>query len=140
MPKTGGFPFLPTPHGSHTIPHRQVLNALLSVDTAGCALRGLPERPGNQHTVYVRINRWAKRGVPERVWREPRRDQGAARPLEALPLDSTTIRPHAAGSGTSRNRGQTIGRSRGWADDQAARPGRERAHALDAGAQSQQGG
>ncbi|MCY4391974.1 MAG: transposase, partial [Chloroflexi bacterium] len=55
-------PLLPKPRGSLTIPHRQALNALLYVAKEGCTWRGLPERFGNWHTVYVRVNRWARRG------------------------------------------------------------------------------
>ena len=58
---------LPKPRGSLSIPHRQALNALLYVAKEGCTWRGLPEQFGNWHTVYVRLNRWAKRGVLEQV-------------------------------------------------------------------------
>ena len=71
----------------------------------GCTWRGLPTDFGNWHTIYVRINRWAKRGVLKRVWWELQRDQEAARHLEVLSLDSTIIKLHAAGSGAPRKRG-----------------------------------
>jgi alpha-ketoglutarate-dependent taurine dioxygenase len=29
----------------------------------GCEWRGLPKRFGNGHTIYTRMNRWAKAGV-----------------------------------------------------------------------------
>ena len=106
-------PLLPKPRGSLTIPHRQALNALLYVGKEGCTWRGLPPRFGNWHTVYVRVNRWAKRGVLERVWRELQGDQGAARHLEALSLDSTIIKLHAAGSGAPRKRGGKRSAARG---------------------------
>ena len=32
------------------------------------ALRGLPARFGNWHTVYTRMNRWSKKGVLDRVF------------------------------------------------------------------------
>ena len=82
---------LPRPRGSLLIPHRQALNALLYVAKEGCTWRGLPAHFGNWHTVYVRLNRWAKRGVLERVFGELQRDQMAPH-LEVLSLDSTIIK------------------------------------------------
>ena len=98
-------PLLPRPRGSLLIPHRQALNALLYVAKEGCTWRGLPAHFGNWHTVYVRLNRWAKRGVLERVFGELQRDQMASRHLVALSLDSTIIKLHADGSGARRKRG-----------------------------------
>ena len=98
-------PLLPKPRGSLNIPHRQALNALLYVAKEGCTWRGLPERFGNWHTVYVRVNRWAKRGVLERVFAELQGDQLQSLDLEALSLDSTIIKLHADGSGALRKRG-----------------------------------
>ena len=104
---------LPKPRGSLGIPHRQALNALLYVAKEGCTWRGLPEQFGNWHTVYVRLNRWAKRGVLERVLSELQHDQVEALTLERLSLDSTIIKLHAHGSGAQKKRPQAIGRSRG---------------------------
>ena len=83
-------PLLPKPRGSLSIPHRQALNALLYIAKEGCSWRALPERFGNWHTVYVRLNRWAKRGVLERVLGELQRDHVGSLTLETLSLDSTT--------------------------------------------------
>jgi len=41
----------------------QLLNALLYVAEQGCKWRSLPERYGNWHTIYTRMNRWSKGGV-----------------------------------------------------------------------------
>ena len=98
-------PMLPKPRGSLNIPHRQALNALLYVAKEGCTWRGLPEHFGNWHTVYVRVNRWAKRGVLERVFGELQRDQLESLDLEALSLDSTIIKLHADASGALRKGG-----------------------------------
>lgn len=51
----------------------------------------LPERFGYWHTVYVRVNRWAKRGVLERVFAELQRDQSQSLDLDVLSLDSTIL-------------------------------------------------
>lgn len=98
-------PLLPTPRGSYRIPHRQVLNALLFVAKEGGTWRCLPERFGNWHTIYVRLNRWAKRGVLERVFEELQRDRLESLTLDALSLDSTIIKLHADGSGARRKGG-----------------------------------
>ncbi len=55
-------PHLPTPRGNARLDNRQVLNAILYVAEHGCKWRGLPKRFGNWHTVYTRMNRWAKMG------------------------------------------------------------------------------
>ncbi len=98
-------PLLPKPRGSLSIPHRQALNALLYVAKERCTWRGLPERFGNWHTVYMRLNRWAKRGVLERLLSELQHDCLEGLTLDTLSLDSTIIRLHADGSGALRKRG-----------------------------------
>ena len=98
-------PLLPTPRGSLQIPPRQVLNALLYVAKEGCTWRGLPAEFGNWHTIYVRLNRWAKQGVLARVFAELQRDQLASRDLDVLSLDSTIIQLHADGSGARQKGG-----------------------------------
>ncbi len=53
-------PLLPPPSNHLKIPHRQMLDAWLYVLYQGCTWRGLPREVGNWHTIYVRLNRWAK--------------------------------------------------------------------------------
>ncbi|OLI65196.1 transposase, partial [Xanthomonas oryzae] len=48
---------LPLQRGNVSMTNLQVVNALLYVAEHGCKWRGLPERFGNWHTVYTRINR-----------------------------------------------------------------------------------
>ncbi len=98
-------PYLPQPSGHTKLPHRQVLNALLYVAEQGCKWRALPESFGPWHTVYQRLNRWAKRGVLERVFGELQRDQMAGRHLEVLSLDSTIIKLHPDASGARKKGG-----------------------------------
>ena len=50
----------PLQRGNVRLTHLQVLNAILYVAEQGCKWRGLPERFGNWHTIYVRMNRWAR--------------------------------------------------------------------------------
>lgn len=44
-----------------------LLNAILFVAEQGCKWRGLPKRYGNWHSIYVRMNRWAKKGVLDQM-------------------------------------------------------------------------
>ena len=46
-----------------------VVNAILFVAENGCKWRSLPKRFGNWHTIYTRMNRWAKAGVLDRLVR-----------------------------------------------------------------------
>ena len=73
--------------------------------TAGCTWRGLPAEFGDWHTIYVRLNRWAKAGVLERVARALQQELLAELDLDTLSLDSTIIPVHAHGSGALRKRG-----------------------------------
>lgn len=50
------------------ISNLDVLNAVLYVVENGCKWRSLPKEYGDWHVIYVRINRWAKKGVLERVF------------------------------------------------------------------------
>ena len=59
---------LPVQRGNVSLPNLQVLNAILYVAEQGCKWRGLPKRFGQWHTIYTRMNRWAKNGVLDRVF------------------------------------------------------------------------
>ena len=85
-------PMLPTPRGKLTSSQRQVMDALFYIDKEGCSWRGLPAEFGPWHTFCMRLNRWAKAAVLERVVTELQRDQ-----LAALSLDSTSIKLRADG-------------------------------------------
>ena len=67
--------------------------------------RGLPREFGNWHTIYVRLNRWAKAGVLERVVRALQQELLAELDLDTLSLDTTIIPVHAHGAGALRKRG-----------------------------------
>ena len=98
-------PLLSKPRGMVTISERQVLNALCYLAEHGCKWRGLPERVGPWHTVYMRLNRWAKAGVPARVLAELQQELLAELNWDALCLDSTIIKLHPDAAGASRHRG-----------------------------------
>ena len=46
----------------------QLINAIQDVTETGCKWRALPEKYGNWHTIYVRMNRWSKNGVLQRAF------------------------------------------------------------------------
>ena len=74
--------------------NRLFLDAVLWMAKTGAPWRDLPERFGNNNSVWRRFDRWAKKGVWQRVF------QALQDPdLEWLILDSTIVRahPHAAG-------------------------------------------
>jgi transposase len=77
----------------------EVLNALLYVAEHGCKWRGLPPRFGNWHTIYTRMNRWSKSGVLDRVFEKLQREQIVRIRIEALSLDSTSVKVHPDGTG-----------------------------------------
>src|SRR5271170_1213132 len=63
---------LPVQRGNVSLSNLQVLNAVLYVAEHGCKWRGLPKRFGRWHTVYMRMSRWSKSGVLDRVSRSCR--------------------------------------------------------------------
>jgi len=51
-----------------TISNLEIINAMLYVLENGCKWRALPSEYGNWHTIYVKINRWAKNGTLQKVF------------------------------------------------------------------------
>ena len=92
-------PHLPVQRGNVRIPNLEVLNAILYVAEHGCKWRGLPERFGRWHTVYMRMNRWSKNGVLDRVFEQLRKEGIVEVSLDVLSLDSTTVKVHPDGTG-----------------------------------------
>lgn len=105
---------LPVQRGNVSLSNLQVLNAVLYVTEQGCKWRGLPKRFGRWHTVYMRMNRWSKAGVLDRVFEKLQVEQIVRIKLEAVSLDSTSIKVHPDGTGALKKNGpQAIGKSRG---------------------------
>ena len=90
---------LPRQRGNVSISNLQVLNAILYVAEHGCKWRGVPKRFGNWHTIYTRMNRWAKAGVLDRVFAALQQEQIIRIKIEAMSLDSTIIKVHPDGTG-----------------------------------------
>ena len=92
-------PLLPRQRGNVSLSNLQVLNAILYVAEHGCKWRGLPKRFGNWHTIYTRMNRWSKNGVLDRVFEHLQRERIVRIKVEALGLDSTSVKVHPDGAG-----------------------------------------
>ena len=90
---------LPRQRGNVRVTNLQFLNALLYVAEHGCKWRGLPKRFGPWHTIYTRMNRWSKSGVLDTVFEQLQREQLVRVRIEAVSLDSTTIKVHPDGTG-----------------------------------------
>ena len=90
---------LPVQRGNVSLTNLQVLNAILYVAEQGCKWRGLPKRFGRWHTIYTRMNRWAKSGVLDRVFEKLQMEQIVRINIEAFSLDSTSVKVHPDGTG-----------------------------------------
>lgn len=90
---------LPLQRGNVSLTNLQVVNAMLYVAEHGCKWRGLPKRFGNWHTIYTRMRRWTKAGVLDKMFEELQREQVIRIKIEAVSLDSTSIKVHPDGAG-----------------------------------------
>jgi len=96
--------------------NRLFIDAVLWIGKTGAPWRDLPERFGNWNSVWRRFDRWAKKGVWQKVF-EALQDPD----LEWLILDATIVRahPHAAGAKKKRTAAGDKA-SRRWAAAAAA--------------------
>jgi transposase len=90
---------LPVQRGNVSLSNLQFLNAVLYVAEHGCKWRGLPNRFGNWHTIYTRMNRWSKSGAMDRVFEKLQLEQIVRIRIEAFSLDSTSVKVHPDGTG-----------------------------------------
>ena len=95
---------LPIQRGNVKLQNLEVLNGILYVAEQGCKWRGLPPRFGKWHSVYTRMNRWAKNGVLDRVLEKLRTEQIVRIKIEAFSLDSTSVKVHPDGTGAEKKR------------------------------------
>ena len=92
--------------------NRLFINAVLWIAKTGAPWRDLPERFGPWGSVWKRFDRWAKKGVWQRVF-EALRDPD----LEWMIIDSTVVRAHQHAAGAEKKGSMRIRR---WADRGAA--------------------
>jgi len=103
---------LPVQRGNVRLTNLQVLNAILYVAEQGCKWRGLPKRFGRWHTIYTRMNRWAKNGVLDRVFEKLQLEQIVRIRIEAFSLDSTSVKVHPDGTGALKKTAPKLSGSR----------------------------
>jgi transposase len=97
--------YLPRQRGNVSMSNLQLVNAILYVTENGCKWRALPESYGNWHTVYTRMNRWSKNGVLRRLFEALQQEDVIRIRMEAVCLDSTSIKVHPHGTGALKKTG-----------------------------------
>lgn len=95
--------------------NRLFVDAVLWVAKTGAPWRDLPDRFGNWNSAWRRFDRWARRGVWQKVF-EVLQDPD----LEWLILDSTIIRAHPHAAGAKKGRAAQAGSRRKPSDAAAA--------------------
>jgi transposase len=108
---------LPRQRGNVRLDNLQVLNAILYVAANGCKWRALPEHYGPWHTVYMRMQRWSRAGVLDRVFEHLQRHRLMQVRLEAVCLDSSIVKVHPDGTGAPK---KTVPRRSGAAAEAGA--------------------
>jgi transposase len=93
---------LPVERGNVSVEVVMFLNAVLYVMENGCKWRRLPERFGNWHTIYTRMNRWSKSGVWDRVFARLQQAGLLRVELKVVSLDSTSVKVHPDGTGAEK--------------------------------------
>lgn len=88
-----------------TISNLDVLNAILYVMENGCKWRCLPKEFGNWNTIYVRMRRWARKGVLQKAFLLLQEKGVIQVSVQAISLDSTSIKVHPDGTGAQKNMG-----------------------------------
>jgi transposase len=104
----------PKQRGNVKVDSSRFLDALIYVCENGCKWRALPESFGPWHTVYVRINWWAKKGVLERIFHALQTEQITNRRITVVSLDSSSVKVHPDATGALKKTGNRLwGRAAG---------------------------
>jgi transposase len=98
----------PKQRGNVKIDNSRFLDALIYICENGCKWRALPETFGPWHTIYVRINRWAKNGVLERIFHVLQEEQITNRRITVVSLDSTSVKVHPDATGGLKKTGNRL--------------------------------
>ena len=91
--------YLPKQRGNVSMHNLQLINAILYIAENGCKWRALPKEYGNWHTIYVRMNRWSKNGVLQRVFESLQLENIINIKMESVCIDSTIVKVHPNGTG-----------------------------------------
>ncbi len=103
-------PKLPNkPPGVARVNDRRVLNGIFWVLRSGAPWRDLPNNFGPYTTCYNRFARWRRAGV----WAKIMNALAGAHDVAVQMIDTSIVRVHQHGFCITRNRSQSMGRSRG---------------------------
>ena len=103
-------PFLPNkPRGVPRVNDRRVLNGIFWVLRSGAPWRDVPDNFGPYTTCYNRFVRWRRAGV----WAKIMSALAGAHDAAVQMIDTSIVRVHQHGACITRNRRQSMGRSRG---------------------------
>ena len=103
-------PMLPNkPRGNPRVDDRRVLNGIFWVLRSGAPWRDLPDGYGPYTTCYNRFVRWRRAGV----WRQIMAALAATHDATIQMIDTSIIRVHQHAACITRNKRQSMGRSRG---------------------------
>ena len=80
--------------------NRLFVEAVLWIIRTGSSWRDLPADFGHWHRVYVRYNRWSKKGIWERIFTTMSDDPD----LEYLMVDGSIVRVHQHGAAKKTNK------------------------------------
>jgi transposase len=100
--------------GNVKVDNSRFLDAVIYICGNGCKWRALPETFGPWHTIYVRINRWAKNGVLERIFHALQEEQITNKRITVVSLDSTSVKVHPDAVGALKKTG-----NRPWGNPEA---------------------
>ena len=89
----------PKQRGNVKIDNRQLVSALIYRCENGCFWRALPQSFGPWHVIYVRLNRWAKSGVLEQVYKALTKERLPNMKVFALDSTAVKVHPDAHGAG-----------------------------------------
>jgi hypothetical protein len=93
---------LPKQRGNVSVTNLRVLNAILYIVESNCSWRRLPRSFGNWHTVYMRVRRWARSGVLDRVFNQLQSVQILRIRIEVAVVDAPLASPSADASSRSK--------------------------------------
>jgi transposase len=97
------------PRGVHRVDDRRVLNGIFWVLRSGAPWRDLPDGFGPYTTCYNRFVRWRRAGV----WGQIMGALTATHDVAVQMIDTSIIRVHQHAACITRNKRQSMGRSRG---------------------------
>ena len=97
------------PRGIPRVNDRRVLNGIFWVLRSGAPWRDVPDSFGPYTTCYNRFVCWRRAGV----WAKIMSALAGAHDAAVQMIDTSTVRVHQHGACVSRNRRQSMGRSRG---------------------------